>query len=69
MATPVPPVSVVCAGCAAVFTLRPAAHARRVARHGAHLLCSRCLADGWLRTWQGAAVAADLLRDDTALSP
>lgn len=53
-----------CAQCAAPFTLTPLAHARRVARYGQRLLCQRCLTDGWLRTWRGAIMSDQLLRDD-----
>jgi len=54
---------VVCVACAAAFTLTPQAYERRVARYGAHLLCSRCLSDSWLRT-RGAYQKDALLRDD-----
>ncbi len=65
MSRKVETVSVVCVGCTALFTLTPQAHARRTARYGAHLLCSRCLSDSWLRT-RGAYHKDILLRDEEA---
>ena len=56
------PVPIVCAGCAAPFTLTPQAHARRMARYGGRLLCSRCLSDSWLRT-RGSYQKDALLRE------
>ncbi len=60
-------VPVTCAHCAVPFTLTPLAHARRVARYGQRLLCQRCLTDGWLRTWRGAVITDQLLRDDAPI--
>ncbi len=65
MARKVESVQVVCVACAAPFTLTPQAHARRVARYGAHLLCSRCLGDSWLWT-RGSYQKETLLREEDA---
>jgi len=61
-------VEVVCAVCAAPFALTPHAHARRVARYGTHLLCARCLTEGWLRSSGAARHKERALRDDKATS-
>ncbi len=58
-----PAVPLTCASCAAPFTLTPFAYQRRRARYGTHLLCPRCLADGWLRSQHGRTAQGDILRD------
>jgi len=63
------PVPLTCTHCQAPFSLTPQAHARRLARYGQRLLCTRCLADSWLHSWQGRMAAAHLLCDEAEAGP
>ncbi len=58
-------VPVVCAACAAPFTLAAHAYTRRRERYGDCLLCVHCLTEGWMRTHAGQYHQERTLRDET----